>query len=73
MQNKVRISEIDMLRGLLCIPIVLIHYKSVANLWDVSSAKLPFNGIFGLFYEMDVSVMPFFWISGFLMSDNTEI
>ena len=64
-----RLNALDGLKGLCCVPIVFIHYHSVANHWSIPASELPFYHLCRLFYEKGaLFVYPFFWLSGFLMA-----
>lgn len=63
-----RIKSLDGLKGLFCIPIVFVHYRYIANHYNLPITQLPFFNYIGVFYEKGaLFVSPFFWISGFLV------
>ena len=63
-----RIKSLDGLRGLACLPIVLVHYYGAADAINGAGVReLPFAGILGPLYEYGyIFVYVFFWLSGFL-------
>ena len=72
LNNNERIKALDGLRGICCIPIVLLHYYGTAlNLHgsEIPISEMPFSSILGYFYEYGgMFVDVFFWLSGFLIA-----
>lgn len=63
-----RVKSLDGLRGICCLPIILVHYYGAASaINEINVRELPLSGVLGPFFEYGyIFVYVFFWLSGFL-------
>lgn len=69
MENK-RIVAFDGLKGLCCLPIILVHYAAMSSsAWGIDYGMLPFAKVLSPLYGYGWTfIYPFFGLSGFLVA-----